>query len=180
MEIKVYQKEWGCLPEIIDKGDWVDVKLSEDVKLKGPYSKVLRRKKKDGEVIERYRDVVFDSTIASLGICVEVPKGYECIVVPRSSTFKKYGIIQSNSVGIIDQTYCSDEDEWKMPMTALRFTTIPKGTRIAQFRVQLSQKATMWQKIKWLFTSEIKIRQVASLDNKKRGGFGEGTKDFKG
>lgn len=172
MEIKVYQKEWGCLPEIIDKGDWVDVKLSEDVKLKGPYSKVLRRKTKDGEVIERYRDVVFDSTIASLGICVEVPKGYECIVVPRSSTFKKWGVMQSNSLGVIDQTYSSDEDVWGMPIVALRATTIPKGTRIAQFRVQLSQKATMWQKIKWLFTSSIKIRQVASLDNEKRGGFG--------
>ena len=172
MEIKVYQKEWGCLPEIIDKGDWVDLKLAEDVKLKGPYSKVLRRKTKDGEVIERYRDVVFDSTIASLGVCVEVPKGYECIVVPRSSTFKKWGVIQSNSLGVIDQTYSSDEDVWGMPIVALRATTIPKGTRIAQFRVQLSQKATMWQKIKWLFTSSIKIRQVASLDNEKRGGFG--------
>lgn len=172
MEIKVYQKEWGCLPEIIDKGDWVDLKLAEDVKLKGPYSKVLRRKTKDGEVIERYRDVVFDSTIASLGICVEVPKGYECIVVPRSSTFKKWGVMQSNSLGVIDQTYSSDEDVWGMPIVAFRATIIPKGTRIAQFRVQLSQKATMWQKIKWLFTSSIKIRQVASLDNEKRGGFG--------
>lgn len=69
-------------------------------------------------------------------------------------------------------SYNSDEDEWKMPVIAMRKTTIPKGTRIAQFKVQLSQKATAWQKIKWLFSNGIKIVYVNSLSNAKRGGFG--------
>lgn len=69
-------------------------------------------------------------------------------------------------------SYCGNEDEWKMPVLATRDVTIPKGTRIAQFKVQLSQKATWWQKLKWLFSSSIKIEKVASLDNPVRGGFG--------
>ena len=75
-------------------------------------------------------------------------------------------------------SYNSDNDEWKLAVIATRKVTIPKGTRIAQFRVQLSQKATWWQKIKWLFSSSIKLEKVDSLDNEERGGFGEGTKDL--
>lgn len=69
-------------------------------------------------------------------------------------------------------SYCGEEDEWKMPVMATREVTIPKGTRIAQFRVQLSQKATWWQKLKWLFNSSVKIEQVDSLGNPSRSGFG--------
>lgn len=69
-------------------------------------------------------------------------------------------------------SYNSDKDEWKLAVIATRKVTIPKGTRIAQFRVQLSQKATWWQKIKWLFSSSIKLEKVDSLDNEERGGFG--------
>lgn len=72
-------------------------------------------------------------------------------------------------------SYNSDKDEWKMPVVATRKITIPKGTRICQFRIQLSQKATVWQKIKWLFTKKAKLVQVFSLDNEERKGFGEGT-----
>lgn len=172
MKIKVLVKTDGCMPQILSQGDWIDLKLAEDITLKGPYAKALKRKTKDGQVIERFRDVVFSSVIAKLGVCIEVPKGYECVVVPRSSTFKKYGILQTNHFGVIDQSYCSDEDEWRMPMVATRTVTIPKGTRIAQFRVQLSQKATKWQKLKWLLSSGVKILYVKSLGNAKRGGFG--------
>lgn len=73
-------------------------------------------------------------------------------------------------------SYCGDEDEWKMPVVATRQITIPKGTRIAQFRVQLSQMASPMQKLKWLFTGAPKLVKVDSLNNKNREGFGEGTK----
>ena len=69
-------------------------------------------------------------------------------------------------------SYNGNEDEWKFPAVAIRPTFIEKGTRICQFRVQLSQKATVWQKIKWLFTSGIKLVEVDNLDNTNRGGFG--------
>lgn len=69
-------------------------------------------------------------------------------------------------------SYNSDKDEWKLAVIATRKVTIPKGTKIAQFRVQLSQKATWWQKIKWLFSSSIKLEKVDFLDNPERGGFG--------
>lgn len=171
MTIKVLEKTPGCLPEIIEKGDWVDLVTAEEITLKEPIATTLQRHRKNGEE-ERTRKVIFDYKLIPLGVCIEVPKGYESILVPKSSTFKKYGIIQTNSEGIIDQTYSSDEDEWKMPVAATRAVTIPKGTRIAQFRVQLSQKATFWQKIKWLFSGSLKIKKVESLSNPVREGFG--------
>ena len=109
---------------------------------------------------------------------MQLPEGYEAHILPRSSTFKKYGIIQTNSKGIIDNSYSSDKDEWKMPVLATRDIVIPKGERIAQFRIVLSQKATIWQKVKWMFSNTVKIIPVDSLDNPERGGFGEGTKDL--
>lgn len=173
MKIKVYVKTPGCLPHVIDKGDWIDLTLAETVTLKAPYIKKLKKYNQDDHT-ERIREVTFDYAQAHLGVCIEVPKGYECVVVPRSSTFKKYGILQTNSVGVIDQTYCSNEDEWQMPITAVRNVTIPRGTRIAQFKVQLSQKATLWQKLKWLFNSGVKIENVEGfqLKNNVREGFG--------
>lgn len=76
-------------------------------------------------------------------------------------------------------SYCGDNDEWKFPAVATRTITIPKGTRIAQFRIQLSQKATLWQKLLWLFHSGVRLQQVLSLGNPDRKGIGEGTKDIK-
>ena len=172
MKIKVLVKTNGCSPVIFKQGDFIDLVTAKDIELRGPYAKTLKKKTKNGEVIERYRDVQFDTALIPLGVCIEVPKGFESIIVPRSSTFKKLGVIETNGIGIIDQSYSSDEDEWKMPVIAMRKTTIPKGTRIAQFKVQLSQKATAWQKIKWLFSNGIKIVYVNSLSNAKRGGFG--------
>lgn len=174
MKIKVLEKTEGCMPEIFEKGDWIDLKTAEEITLRGPHAKMLHKHKKEDEV-ERFRDVIFNYSIIKLGICMELPKGYEALVVPRSSTFKKYGLLQTNSIGVIDQTYSSDKDEWGWPVMSTRMVTIPKGTRVGQFRVQLSQKATIWQKIKWLFTSSIKIEKVNSLDNPERKGFGEGT-----
>lgn len=174
MEIKVLEKAEGCLPKIIKKGDWIDLMLAEDVVMKAPCIKKLRKYRKD-DTTERIREVTFDFKIASLGVCMEMPKGYEAMVLPRSSTFKRYGVTLANSEGVIDGLFCGNDDVWGMPLIAYRNTTIPKGTRVAQFRIQLSQKATIWQKIKWLFSSSIKIKKVNSLDNEARGGFGEGT-----
>lgn len=174
MKIKVLEKIEGSLPEIIEKGEWIDLKLSEDIMLKGPQATMLHRKNrnKEGEDEERTRDVIFFSKLLPLGVCMEMPKGFEGYLLPRSSTFKKYGLIQTNSMGIVDNSYKSNEDEWKMPIIATRKTVIPKGTRIAQFRIQLSQKATMWQKLKWLFSSSVKIEKVNTLSNPVRSGFG--------
>jgi len=174
MTIKVLEKTAGCFPQEFKEGDWIDLSLAEDVNLKAPQANkmhIRNKNKKDTEEI-RTRDVDFYSCIASLGVCMQIPKGYEAIVVPRSSTFRKYGIIQSNSFGVIDNSYCSDKDVWGMPMVATRKVTIPKGTRVAQFRIQLSQKATAWQKIKWLFSSKVTLKQVSTLNNNERGGFG--------
>lgn len=179
MTIKVFEKEPGCLPTIIKKGDWIDLRTSEDIKLSAPYADTLPHiKKKDKEKkllegIERIRRVTFESALIPLGICVEMPKGFEGHLAPRSSTFMKFGILQTNAgPGIIDWEYNSQEDEWKMPVMATRTVTIPRGTRIAQFRIQLSQKATVWQKLRWLFSSKIEIKRVESLEGEERQGFG--------
>ena len=172
MKIKILEKTKGCFPQVFEQGDWYDLCLAEDVTLKAPYAHKLRHWKNENNNKDIVRDVTFDSCVASLGICVEVPEGYESIVEPRSSTFNRFGIMLPNSVGVIDNTYKSDTDVWHFPMVATRAVTIPKGTRIAQFRVQLSQKATLWQKIKWLFSSAPVLVKVNSLSNKARGGFG--------
>ena len=72
-------------------------------------------------------------------------------------------------------SFAGDKDEWKLPVVATRSVTIPKGTRIAQFRIQLKQQATCWQKLCWLFSSKVKLKQVDHLDSPSRGGIGEGT-----
>lgn len=176
MEIKILEKTTGCLPEIINVGDWIDLITAEDITLRVPHAKSLHKKKAD-DTIERFRDVVFTYTLIDLGVAMQLPSGFEAILAPRSSTFKKYGILQTNGIGIIDESYCGDEDVWKMPVLATRNITIPKGTRIAQFRIQLSQKATVMQKLRWLFSKGIKIIPVTALNNKVRGSFGStGTK----
>lgn len=100
-----------------------------------------------------------DFALIPLGVIISVPSGYESILVPRSSTFKKYGIIQTNGIGIIDHLYCGPNDEWKMPVYATRDTVIPANTRICQFRIIPSQEVT--------------IRTVNDvMQAKSRGGFG--------
>lgn len=174
MTIQVLEKTPGCAPEIFEQGDWYDLRLAEDVILQAPQANRLHYWKKNAKEAEavRTREVTFDSYIASLGIAAQLPKGYEAIVAPRSSTFKKYGVTVPNSFGVIDNSYCGNDDVWKMPLLATRATVIPKGVRIAQFRIQLSQKATVWQKLLWLFTGAPKLKCVPFLRGKKRGGFG--------
>ena len=97
--------------------------------------------------------------IIPLGICVELPDDYEAIIAPRSSTYKKWGIIQVNSIGIIDSSYKGDNDEWCLPVIALRDTKIHKNDRICQFRILKRQP-------------EIQLNIVKQLGNKDRNGFG--------
>ncbi|MGN0145090.1 MAG: dUTP diphosphatase, partial [Clostridium sp.] len=136
-----------------------------------PQAGTLKKKQEQLQTLS-YRNVTGEVTYLPLGIAMELPKGFEAIVLPRSSTPKKFGIVCANSMGVIDNSFCSDEDEWKFPAIAIRETTIEKGTRICQFRIQLSQKATFWQKLKWLFSSGVKLIQVDSLNNEARGGLG--------
>lgn len=106
------------IPKIkkIDKGDWLDLCAAEDVELKS------------GE--RKYID---------LGVAMELPEGWEAWVAPRSSTFKTYGVIQFNSIGIIDHSFCGPTDWWKFPALAMRDTVIKKGNRICQFRLMMNQ-----------------------------------------
>lgn len=160
LKIKVKELTDGCMPSIIQNGDWIDLVCAEDMKLN----------------ITTLED---DSNIKyiPLGVAMQLPNGFEAIVAPRSSTPNKFGIVCANSFGVIDSCYCGNNDEWKFPVIAIRPTFIEKGCRICQFKIQLSQKATLWQKIKWLFSSGIGLVKVDNLQENSRGGFGStGTK----
>lgn len=147
---KINGKNESFLPKINPKGDFIDLRSNETVNLKAGEHKVI-----------------------DLGIAFEMPKGYEMIVVARSSSFKNYGFIVVNGIGIIDQSFCGNEDFIKCPIFSLTGTHIKLGDRICQFRIQLSQKANFWQKIKWLFSSKISLIKVDNLSsNYNRGGFG--------
>lgn len=185
-KIKVKLLNSNCKLEITKKGDWIDMRAAETISLLAPqvgarYSvkgeKRIKAQDEDkDETIVRLRDVKFDRKLIPLGVAIQLPKGYEAIVLPRSSTpnedSKGKGIISANSEGVIDNIYCGDNDQWFFNAIAIRHTTIEEGDRICQFRIQLSQKATKWQKIKWLFSSGVKIEYVTKLGNKDRGGFG--------
>lgn len=155
-------------PEIINQGDWIDLRAAEDTFIQGPYSNPLRSKKEGVNV----RSVVINSAVISLGVAMELPKGYEAVVLPRSSAPGNFGVILANSQGVIDNSFNGDNDVWRFNAIALRDTTIHKGDRIAQFRIQLSQKASFWQKLKWLFSGCPKIEIVDTLGNEDRGGMG--------
>jgi len=176
MKIKVLAKYPLCFPRVFEKGDWIDLLTQHMTTFLAPHAECLHKKKnaETGDV-DRFRDVTFDFKIIPLGVAMQLPKGFEAVVVPRSSTFRRYGLLQANSFGVIDSSYCSPNDIWGFPALATRAVTIPEFTRICQFRVQLSQKATVWQKLRWLFSSRIEIVPVSSLDNPDRKGFGEGT-----
>jgi dUTP pyrophosphatase len=120
----------------IEKGDWIDLKSSVDIKLKKDEFKLI-----------------------PLGIGMKLPKGYEAHIVPRSSTYKNFGIIQTNHQAVIDESYCGDSDQWYYPAYALRDTMIYKNNRICQFRIVKKQPL-------------IKFKKVKKLDNIDRGGFG--------
>ena len=162
------------LPKIIDKGEWVDLRAAETINLKAPQAETLKTKTINGERVSS-RDVSFDFKLIPLGIAIKLPKGFEAIVAPRSSTYKNYGIIQTNSIGIIDNSYSGNGDEWMLvahPLHKNITAPILSGDRICQFRIQLSQNATFWQKLKWLFSSGVELVEVANLDPTNRGGLG--------
>jgi dUTP pyrophosphatase len=161
LKIKVKVFKSGELPKIISKGDWIDLKAAETVKLTPPTLD------KDGNI------VVTDFKV-NLGVAMKLPDGFEAIINDRSSTYLSWGIIMSNLQGVIDNAYSGDDDEWKFVGITLgkKRDTIKKGDRICQFRIQLSQKATMWQKLKWLFSSGIEFEQEKHLSAISRGGFG--------
>jgi dUTP pyrophosphatase len=122
-------------------GDWIDLRSAEDVTLKKDEFKLI-----------------------SLGVGMQLPKGYEAHIVPRSSTYKKFGIIQTNHQAVIDESYCGDNDLWKYPAYALRDTVIHKNDRICQFRIVEKMP-------------EVEFLEVSELGNKDRGGIGStGTK----
>ena len=171
IEIKVKTFEGTFLPEIIKKGDWIDLCAAEDYNLNAPYCKSMKFTTENNQKVGK-RDIEFNKYLIRLGIAMKLPEGFEAILAPRSSSFNKYGIIQTNSIGIIDNSYCGNNDEWKMPVLSMTNAKICKGDRIAQFRIQLSQKATFKQKLKWLFSSRIKLTLVTELSNSDRDGFG--------
>lgn len=165
------------LSEITKKGDWIDLRASETIRFKAPQSGTLKTRNVNGQE-EKYRNVSFDLQMMPLGVAIKLPDGYEAVLVARSSLPKGFGVFLGNALGVIDGCYNGNEDEWKAPLIALRDTTIKEGERICQFRIQLSQKATVRQKIKWLFTSGIKLVEVDELPNKEnRNGFGSSGKN---
>lgn len=122
--------------ENIEVGDWVDLRVAKSFSIKK-----------------------WDSGILPLGVAMKLPKGYEALVVPRSSTFKRYGLIMANSIGVIDESYCGNTDFWGFPFFATRDVELLKNTRIAQFRIMRHQ-------------SPLTFQTVQSLASKSRGGFG--------
>ena len=122
--------------EKIKIGDWIDLRAAEDVELKAGEAKCI-----------------------SLGISMQLPEGYEAHIVPRSSTFKHWGIIQTNHMGVIDNSYCGDNDVWMFPALATRDVLIEKNSRICQFRIQKKM-------------DDLSFYTVDELGNENRGGFG--------
>ena len=168
--VKRFKNEKGepfvNLPKIIKKGEWVDLCASQEIVLNAPQAGTLK-----GHDV-KHRDVVADVTYIPLGVAMRLPDGFEAIMASRSSAAKKMGVMLANGIGIIDNSYCGDGDQWMYPAVTLRKTSIAQNTRLCQFRIQLSQKATVWQKIKWLFSHKPTIKKVLSLDNPDRSGFG--------
>jgi dUTP pyrophosphatase len=138
IKIKYMYDDLIRLENIEGKSDWIDLRCAskEDVIMKAGEFKLI-----------------------PLGVAMELPKGYEAHAVPRSSTFKNFGIIQTNSQGVIDNSYCGDNDFWFFPAYALRDTVIRFNDRICQFRIMKKQP-------------EIKFEEVEILDNENRGGHG--------
>ena len=122
--------------DMFENGDWIDLRAAEDIEMKAG-----------------------DFRLISLGVSMQLPEGYEAHIVPRSSTYKHWGIIQANHMGVIDNSYCGDNDIWKFPAIAIRDTQIYKNDRICQFRIVKKQP-------------EFEFEEVDYLENDDRGGFG--------
>ena len=124
------------LPKRIHTGDWIDLRAAETVKIKAMHSYMI-----------------------SLGVAMQLPVGYEAHILPRSSTFNKWGILMVNGMGIIDNSYCGDSDIWCFQALAMRDTEIKEGDRICQFRILHKQ-------------SNFEFKEVEFLSGTPRGGFG--------
>lgn len=136
IKIRYFSPQSERLRYIDGKSDWIDLRAAERVELKAGEFRLIR-----------------------LGVAMQLPAGYEAHVVPRSSTFKTWGILQTNSMGVIDGSYCGDNDEWRMPVYATRDTCIEVGDRICQFRIVENQPKLVFQ-------------EVDHLCGENRGGFG--------
>ena len=136
IRIKFFMDKIEKLQYIGGKSDWIDLRAAEDVEMKAGEFKLI-----------------------PLGIAMELPKGYEAHVIPRSSTFKNFGILQTNSMGLIDESYCGDHDQWFMPALAMRDTVIHVNDRICQFRIMSHQPA-------------LEFEAVDTLGHEDRGGHG--------
>ena len=182
MKLKIFVKRFKNengeplvdFPKIIKKGDWVDLRAAQEVVLNAPQAGTLK-----GHDV-KHRDVVSDVTYIPLGVAMRLPNGFEAIIASRSSAAKKIGIMPANGIGIVDNSYCGDGDQWMFPAISIRKTSIALNTRLCQFRIQLSQKATIWQKLKWHLASGIELIEVDSLGCENRDGMGStGTITFK-
>lgn len=122
--------------EKINAGDWIDLRAAETVKLKKGEFRMI-----------------------PLGVAMQLPKGYEALMAPRSSTFKRHGILLANSIGVIDESYKGDGDEWHFPALAMKRTVIQKNDRICQFRIIRHQP-------------DVELVEVFILGNDDRGGLG--------
>lgn len=136
LKIKYHSDQIEKLTYIAGKSDWIDLRSAQEADLK------------KGEF-----------RLISLGVSIQLPAGYEAVVVPRSSAYKNFGIIQTNSMGVIDEKYCGDNDVWMMPVLAVRDTHISINDRICQFRIQKHQP-------------QIAFVETDELGNEDRGGFG--------
>lgn len=136
IRIKYFSKDIEKLRFIDGKSDWVDLRSAIDVELKK-----------------------YEFKLIPLGVGMQLPEGYEAHMVPRSSTYKNFGIIQTNSMGVIDESYCGDNDQWYFPAYALRDTKISVNDRIAQFRIEKKQPNLVFE-------------EVETLGNPDRGGIG--------
>lgn len=136
IEIKYFSDKIEKLRYIDGKSDWIDLRAAEEVSLKKGEFKLI-----------------------PLGVAMKLPDGYEAHVVPRSSTFKNFGVLQVNSMGIIDASYSGDNDQWFWPALAVRDTVIHVNDRICQFRIMENQP-------------RIEFTEVDKLKGPDRGGFG--------
>lgn len=130
------QCDYTLMPRKIKVGDWIDLCAAENITLNCGENKLI-----------------------PLGVAIKLPKGYEAHILPRSSTFKHWGILLVNSMGIIDNSYCGPDDMWGFHALAVRDTSIEKGDRICQFRIVRKQP-------------KLNIKHVHKLKGKNRGGFG--------
>ena len=135
IKIKYFTDQIDKLTKIT-QGDWIDLRSAETITLKAG-----------------------DFKLIPLGVAMQLPVGYEAHIAPRSSSFKNWGILQTNSIGIIDNSYCGDNDQWLMSVYATRDTIINQNDRICQFRIVANQPS-------------IEFTEVDSLDSQGRGGFG--------